>query len=283
MKIVIAGAGGLVGGELTRRLSNKHQVLPRKREDLDVTIRQAVRKLAQRERPALILNCSALGVDACEVDPSRAWRVNVEGAENLAQAASEIDAEFLHFSTNYVFDGKREDRSCYTIQDTPTPINLYGQTKLAGERAALSACERSFIVRTSWIFGAGKKNFLGTVHKRLKSTTRVRAITDISASVTYVRDLAARVEEILSIRHYSTYHVVNDGVCSYYDFALEAAKIMKLPDQVIADLIEPVKASEIHQVVRPRYTPISCTVSEQLELAPMRDWRVALADYVDND
>ena len=283
MKIVIAGAGGLVGGELTRRLSNKHQVLPLKRENLDVTDRQTVLKVVLKEHPALIINCSALGVDACELDPLSAQSVNVEGVGNLAQAASEIDAEFLHFSTNYVFDGKREDRSCYTIHDTPAPINLYGQTKLAGERAALAACERSFVVRTSWIFGAGKKNFLGTVPSRLKSTTRVRAITDISASVTYVRDLAARVEEILSTRHYATYHVVNDGVCSYYDFALEAARIMKLTRQAIADLIEPVRASEIHQVLRPLHTPMCCTVSEELGLAPMREWRAALADYIHND
>src|SRR5687767_7874267 len=108
MRVLIAGAGGLVGRELTRQLSDKHPVSALKHDQLDVTNRLAVRKLILAERPSLIINSAVLGLTACELDQSRAWDVNVTGAENLAQAAAEIDAEFLYLSTNYVFDGKRE-------------------------------------------------------------------------------------------------------------------------------------------------------------------------------
>jgi dTDP-4-dehydrorhamnose reductase len=206
------------------------------------------------------------------------------GTENLARAASGIDADFMYISTNYVFDGKREDNSLYTIQDVPAPINTYGQTKLAGERVAMSASRRTFVVRTSWVFGVGKKNFFSTVHHSLRAAKRTQSITDVWASPTYVRDLAARVNEILKHQHYSIYHVVNGGTCSYYDFALEAARVLKVSDEAIRHLIEPVKASEIRHIAqRPAFTPMRCVVSERLGLSPMRDWRASLADYVRRD
>lgn len=284
MKIVVAGAGGLVGKEFARRFYNEHQVLALKHSDLDITDAQAVRRLILDERPALIVNCAVLGVDACELEPSSAWSVNVAGAENLAKAAADIDAEVLHVSTNYVFDGKRESDSFYTIEDAPNPINVYGQTKLAGERAVNAALPRSYIVRTSWVFGAGKENFFSTAQRSLKAAKRIRAITDMCASSTYVRDLVSRSIEILTRQRYSTYHVVNDGLCSYYDFALEAARILKFSDAEVMRLIEPVKALEIpHIAQRPRYTPMRCIVSEELGLAPLRDWRAALMEYLRSD
>ena len=284
MRIMIAGAGGLVGRELARELADNHQVLALKRPDLDITDNHAVRQLVHAERPSLIIDCAVLGLGACEIDQSRAWDVNVSGTENLARAASAVDADFMYISTNYVFDGKREDNSLYTNQDVPAPINTYGQTKLAGERIAMSVSPRTFVVRTSWVFGVGKKNFFSTVHHSLRAENRTQAITDVWASSTYVRDLAARVAEILKHRHYSIYHVVNEGVCSYYDFALQAARVLKLSNAEISLLIEPVKASETRQTApRPRFTPMRCLGSEGLGLSPMRDWRASLADYIGSD
>jgi dTDP-4-dehydrorhamnose reductase len=281
---MIVGAGGLVGRELTRQLSKKHQVSALKHEDLDITDHQAINQRVHEERPSLIIDCAVLGLVACELNQSRAWDVNVDSTENLARAASGIDADFLYISTNYVFDGKRKDASLYTLEDIPAPINTYGETKLAGERAAMSASRRTFIVRTSWVFGAGKKNFFSTVHHSLRAARRTQAIADVWASATCVRDLAARVDEILMRRHYSIYHVVNSGICSYYDFALEAARVLNVSDAAITHLIEPVKASEKqHSVQRPRFTPMRCLVSERIGLSPMRDWRLSLADYIRSD
>ena len=281
MRIMIAGAGGLVGRELTKHLSSKHQVSAFKHDCLDITDRQLVKRITLRDRPSLIINCAVMGLDGCERDLSRGYNVNVIGTENLALAAAEVDAEFLHFSTNFVFDGKRDDESSYTMGDVPAPINLYGQTKLAGERRATFACPRTFIIRTSWVFGVGKKNFFSTVHGFLKSGQRIRASTDILANSTYVRDLVARVGEIIGHGRYSTYHVVNSGICCGYDFALEVARILDLTTTAKRKLIEPVSASKNgHSVKRPKYSPMRCLVSEEIGLAPMRDWRSSLTDYI---
>ena len=281
MKILIVGAGGLVGKEFARQFSNGHQVLALTHSDLDITDTPEVRRMILDESPALIINCAVLGVDACELDPSLAYAVNVIGAKTLAKAADDVDAEFLQISSNFVFGDTRRDDSFYTINDVPTPISMYGQTKLAGERVVVAGSRRSFIVRTSWVFGEGKGNFFSTAPRSLYAAKKIRAITDAWASATYVRDLVSRVHEILTFRYYSTYHVVNDGLCSYYDFALEAGRILKIPDSDLMQLIEPVKLCDLRlQAKRPRYSPMRCTVSEELGLAPLRDWRVALAEHI---
>ena len=281
MRILIAGARGFVGSALARRLSAGHTVLALAHDELDVTDGKSIRRAVLERSPGLVINCAVLGVDACERDPARAWAVNAAGPENLARAAAESGAEFLHLSTNYVFDGRREDGASYTVADVPAPINVYGRTKLGGERAALAASARSYIVRTSWVFGPGKENFLSTAHRRLRAAETVRAITHARASATYLPDLVTRISEILTRRHYATYHVVNEGACSYYEFAVEAARLVGVGEEEAARLIEPVTEAETRRAApRPPYTPLRCLVSEELGLAPLRNWREALADYV---
>jgi dTDP-4-dehydrorhamnose reductase len=220
-----------------------------------------------------------LGVDACEANPILARAVNVLGAENVAKAAAAVDADFVQLSSNYVFDGKRE--AFYTSHDAPNPINIYGQTKLQAERVAQAACPETFIVRTSWVFGNSKQNFFSTVPKSLRSGQRCRAITDVWASATYVSDLVTRAIEIVSLKRYGSYHVVNSDVCSYHDFAVEAAHVLRIPSPHLKDLIDPIKSSNLSlPAARPRYTPLKCEASEEIGLPPLRSWREALAAYI---
>jgi dTDP-4-dehydrorhamnose reductase len=282
MKIIVTGAGGLVGGCLARRFAHGHKVLALRRADLDVTDGEAVRRLLLSESPQLVVNCTVLGVDECEREPGSARALNAEAPRALAAASLEAGAEFLHFGTNYVFDGA--GRRIYTAEDEPRPLNVYGRTKLAGERAALAANPRTHVVRTSWVFGAGKESFLSTARRELSAGRRIRAIRDTWASVTYVEDLARRVEEILSRGRYGLYHVVNSGVCSYEDFAKEAARLVGLSEGEAARLIETVAEADVRRAAeRPRYTPMRCLLSAELGLAPLRDWRAALAEYVAHD
>jgi dTDP-4-dehydrorhamnose reductase len=144
------------------------------------------------------------------------------------------------------------------------------------------ALPRSYIVRTSWVFGVGKEdNFFGLAARALTERKRLRAVTDVRASVTYVADLVTRIDEILALHRYETYHVVNDGACSYYEFALEVARNLGMSSAEADSLIEAVTESELRRnTSRPRYTPMRCRVSEELGLLPLRSWRRALSQYL---
>ena len=271
MRVLITGGGGLVASALARRFDHVYAL---KHAALDVTSRSGVEEIVERLRPDLIINTAVIGVDECERDPALARRVNVDGPANLAESAARSGAAIVHFSRNYVFDGHPAKREPYGPGDEPHPINVYGRTKLAGELAVAEACARSFIVRTSWVYGPGKQSFLATVAARLKRGESVQAISDTWASTTYVADLALRVVDIVRSGVYGTYHVVNDGICSYETFARRAAELAAIPAEVAGRLIEVVSESAMNRPApRPPWTPMQCA-------PPMRSWEEALADYV---
>jgi dTDP-4-dehydrorhamnose reductase len=281
MKILVTGAAGLVGYHMARRLARDHDVLELKRGDLDISNRDAVNHCISTAKPSLIINCAVIQVDESEQYPAKAQAVNVEGPRILAEAANKMSADIIHFGTQYTFEGEPLGRPPYTIEDEPRPINMYGKTKIAGEEAVRELSARSYIIRTSWVYGSGKNSFLCTVHNDLRAGKPVRAIVDIWSSTTYVEDLIARTLQILDKRRYGTYHIVNEGVCSYYEFALEAGRLAGLSRDQIERLIETVKEADLQRsAIRPRYTPMRCLLSEELALPPMRDWRTALEDYV---
>ena len=283
MRVLITGAAGLVGSHFTRRLQTAHQVLSLTHGDLDITDRAAIERSVANSKPDLIVNCAVLQVDDSELDPQKGAAVNIEGPRLLAESANKAGAEIIHFSTQYVFAGEPLDRAPYTINDKPAPINVYGKTKLIGEEAVHEACGRSYIVRTSWVYGAGKNSFLCTVHHDLKLRKRVRAIDDIWSSTTYVEDLIDRVMMIQRTGFHGTYHIVNTGTCSYYEFALEAGRLARLDHSELDSLIEITHERNMERVAkRPRCTPLRCLLSEKLGLPPIRDWRAALAAYAES-
>ncbi len=279
MKIAITGAGGLVGSCLTQRLSADHQIIPLKHAALDITNKMAVHDFAVPERPDVIINCAVLNVDECETDKPKAHALNVAGPQYLAAAANEIGAAIVHYSTNYVFDGKEE--KVYTNKDQPRPVNNYGQTKLDGEAAVSNANPQHYILRTSWVYGIGKENFLSIIHRNLKAGKHSKVVSDCWASAMYVEDLVTRTREIIARKHAGTYQVVNDGVCSYVEFTLEAGRLMGLSEDQVYELVELIPDAEIKRpAVRPRYTPMRCLLSEELGLPVLRHWKDALAEYI---
>lgn len=257
-RFAITGANGLVGRALARRWP---EAVALSHADVDITDPDATKRVLGGFD--LVFNCAVIGVDDCERDPVLARAVNVEGPANVAASVAAI----VHFSTNYVFAGDEE--KLYSEDDEPHPVNVYGATKWEGERAVAAASARAFIIRTSWVYGPGKENFLGTVGEKLRAGERVRAIGDMFASCTYVEDLVEAVGAIVSRHPPGTFHVVNEGVVSYETFAREAAR------RVGADpsLIETVSEADVMRAPRPRYTPMRNSL-------PMRSWRGALAAYL---
>ena len=276
MKIGIIGASGLVGSHLARSLATQHELFTPRHAELDITDVAQVQAWCQRLQPELVINCSTIDVDRCEREPQLAEALNVAGPQALAVVAHELGASVLHFSTNYVFDGRTHGR-LYTQADAAEPINVYGRTKLAGEQAVRAANPQNYLVRTSWVFGSGKENFLSTVHRKLRAGQTVRAIADVWASATYVNDLVERTQEILARQRYGLYHVVNAGVLSYADFAAEAARLCEA-DAALVERVSEQAAQRLAE--RPRCTPLACSLSAELGLPPLRAWRAALATYV---
>ena len=266
-RVLIAGAGGLVASALISRFEN---VFALRHAALDIADADAVRAVCERVHPDLVVNCAVIGVDACEKDPTLAKRVNVDGPANLARAATDIGAAIVHFSSNYVFSGHRRREDPYRVDDETRPVNVYGLTKLEGERAVRDACDRAFIVRTSWVYGPAKDSFLSTAAAKLRRGERVQAIADTYANTTYVLDLANRVHDIVDRDEPGTFHVANDGVCSYEEFASEAAALVGAPRQLIDVVTE---ASMNRPAPRPACTPMLCE-------PPLRHWKDALRDYV---
>ena len=279
-RVLIAGAEGLLGRYFTAHLLGQCSLMAHSHASLDITDAEAVEATCALERPDLIVNCAVLGVDACERDPARARAVNVEGPRNLAACADAIGADLMHFSSNYVFAGDRLDELPYTVADPTHPINRYGESKLAGENAVRNACPRSFIIRSSWIFGQGKAGFVNETRLRLLARERVQAITNVRANTTFAADLVLRTLEVVRQGTYGKYHLVNAGVCSYYDIALEIGRLVGLSHADRERLIGGSSAPAASWIApRPKYTPLRCLTSEQLGLAPMRHWSAALADY----
>ncbi len=281
MKILITGAAGLVGSHLAARLADDHSVIALNHGELDVADRTAIMQRLTDIAPSLVINCAVVQVDDAEKNPGKAQAVNAQGPGFLAEAAAGLDAEMIHFSTQYAFEGEPPGRAPYTIEDELRPVNVYGRSKVAGEQAVRNACPRSFIIRTSWVYGNGKESFLCTVHRDLQAGRPLRVIDDIWSSTTYVEDLIDRVLSIRAAGCYGTYHIVNEGVCSYYDFALEAGRLVGLSRDRIDSLLQIVSEADMKRLAaRPRYTPLRCLLSERLGFAPMRPWRSALAAYV---
>jgi dTDP-4-dehydrorhamnose reductase len=274
--VLVTGAGGLLGRYVVNRFSGRHEVVAVTHQDLDIAQREAVEQTVGRLRPAVIINCAALSqVDLCETDPERAFAVNAQGPRHLAEVCRQIGAELVHISTDYVFDGTKNEP--YTIEDQENPVNLYGQSKLAGERFARDTLDRCYVVRVARLFGQGGRNFASAVVDLARRGGRVFGIIDEVGSPTYAKDLADRLETIISLGQPGVYHITNQGACSFFELAEEALRIAGL-DRVV---IEKVNSVDLGRPARrPAYTALRCLLSERLGLKPLRPWQEAIAEFV---
>jgi dTDP-4-dehydrorhamnose reductase len=278
MKVLITGAGGMVGGLLAehcRTLGDEVEAFDH--TGLDITDERAVRGVFARVKPDAALNCAAwTDVDGCELDPQRAFLVNSQGVESLATASRLAGACFVTVSTDYVFDGRRAGHF-YTQRDDPHPLSAYGASKLEGERRAQAAMARTVVVRTGWIFGPGGRNFLATALERARRGERLRAISDAYGTPTYAADLAARLRELAALDLPGVFHVVNSGEgTSYEGFARAAAAASGVGGVEIEGVLTD---SLRRPAPRPRNSRLRCLLSEAIGLAPLRDWRDALGDF----
>jgi dTDP-4-dehydrorhamnose reductase len=214
-------------------------------------------------------------VDRCEREPDWAFAVNESGPRFLARACRESGAEIVHVSTDYVFDGAKS--GFYTQQDEPRPPCVYGRSKLAGEFAVREEAEKFYIIRTSWLFGVGGKNFGSRVIEYARKGLPLKGVVDQTSIPTYAPDAAARIEEIIRLGAHGLYHVTSTGAATWHEFAKLALELAGLSDVEII----PIKRADLNQLApRPHNSAMHCVVSEKLGLAPLRHWRDALPEFV---
>ncbi|MDY0279717.1 MAG: dTDP-4-dehydrorhamnose reductase [Salinivirgaceae bacterium] len=245
-KIVVTGANGQLGNAIQELANNypNFEFIYTDVQDLDITNKEATVQFISTVNPQAIINCAAYtAVDKAEENQSVAEKINVVGIENLAIAAKNINAYLLHVSTDFVFDGKSSIP--YIETDLPDPKSVYGTTKWKGEQALINSQTRYAIVRTSWLYSAGNANFLNTMMKLGAEKSHLNVVFDQVGTPTAAPDLA---NAILTMTYMTladkkeitgTYHFSNEGVCSWYDFAVRIMKIAKLPA-----IVNPIHATE---------------------------------------
>ncbi len=222
LKVLVTGAGGQLGCEISRLASTQPdlEVIAASSGELDVGDREAVLSAVGGHRPDLIVHAAAwTAVDACETDPGRAFRVNALGTRNVAEAAERHSAHLVSLSTDYVFDGTASRP--YNEWDQTNPLSVYGASKLAGEREALSVCPGATVVRTSWVCGAFGNNMLKTILRLAATDGPLRFVDDQVGCPTFTSDLAAMLLRLGRERAPGIVHVTNQGATSWYQFATE--------------------------------------------------------------
>lgn len=278
MKILVTGANGMVARAVIAHCESiGDEVSPFTRQTLDIADRQSVFEVLNETKPDAVINCAAYtDVDGAETNAEKCCAANAAGVENLALAARKIDCGFVTISTDYVFDGAKTD--FYTQRDTPNPLSVYAQSKLAGERLAQNAYARSIVVRTGWIYGDGGTNFLSVMHNLLAAGKTIKAISDAYGTPTFAKDLARRLREIARLDLPCVFHVTNSGAgASYEDFAQKVCELGGFD----ANLLESVPNESLKRpAARPQSSKLACVFSDRLGLPPLQNWENALAEFL---
>ncbi|MCA1682631.1 MAG: dTDP-4-dehydrorhamnose reductase [Actinobacteria bacterium] len=274
MRLLVCGATGMLGRDVVRAAELAgHAVLATSRGDLDVTDWEATRRAAQDAHPHAIVNCAAYtNVDGAEAEPESAMRVNAQGARNVSAAAAEIDASVLYVSTDYVFDGSKD--TPYVESDEPSPLGSYGSSKLAGEIDTAAVNPRHHLVRTSWLFGTGGRNFVETMLELGSRRGEVSVVTDQVGSPTYTPHLAEGIVRVLGSDSYGLHHMTGAGQCSWFDFAVAIFDRAGLPCSVLPTTTERTG----RPAPRPAYSVLATQRDDAIHLPA---WQAGLDDYMD--
>ncbi|HEV8681909.1 MAG TPA: dTDP-4-dehydrorhamnose reductase [Actinomycetota bacterium] len=228
MRIVVTGAGGGVGRALMERAAD-HEIVGLGHDELPVEERGQVLDRIRRSRPDVVVHLGAMtGVDACEDDPDRAFAVNAQGTANVADAARETAALMVYTSTDYVFDGEKEEP--YVESDSPNPLSAYGRSKLAGEDEVRLRAPEHLVVRTGWLFGVGK-DFFSRSLARLAAGESVEAIVDRNGTPTYVPHLAGGLVALLTSGLRGLVHLAGPEPTTWFDLLARARDLAGLPGE----------------------------------------------------
>lgn len=275
MRILITGILGQLGTALRATLSG-HQVAGIDLPEVDITEREAVFTAVARAQPEVIIHTAAYtNVDGCAKNPELAYKVNALGTQNVALACLEYGAEMVHISSNEVFAG--DNPAGYEEWIPLNPVNPYGRTKAAAEFHVRSILNQCYIVRFSWLYAPGGRNFIHAILKRARETGQLRVVTDEVAHPTYVKDLAEAIARLIKTHQYGTYHLPNAGACSRWEFANEILRLAGLNEVTNT----PILGREFKRASSPPPYAGLHNINGAAIGITLRPWQEALADYME--
>ena len=224
MKILVTGVKGQLGYDVVQEGEKRGlEMFGTDVDSMDITDAGQVRKVMEAYKPDGVIHCAAYtAVDAAEEHQEICRKINVNGTRNIAEVCRDMDIPLMYFSTDYVFDGQGEN--FWKEDDERQPLNVSGQMKYEGELAVQELVQKYFILRISWVFGVNGSNFIKTMLRLGKERGAVGVVSDQMGSPTYTYDLAKLVLDMFQTDKYGVYHVTNDGICSWYEFACEIFK-----------------------------------------------------------
>jgi dTDP-4-dehydrorhamnose reductase len=279
-KVVVFGSGGQLGVELVREFTERgYSVEGFERTNVDIADPVRVEQVLAQADPEIVLNSAAYNqVDVAEREPQPAFVANGLAVRNLAMACRQLDAQLVHFSTDYVFDGTAG--RAYTEEDRPRPLGAYGVSKLAGELYAQAYLEQPLVIRTCGVFGPGglrtaRGNFIETMLRLASAKRPIRVVEDHVASPTYAPLLAARAADLVERKQRGLFHVGGGMPISWFDFAAAIFRVAGLHPE-----LQPTNEREYRTAARrPKYSALSNAKMERAGVAPMPPLKEALADY----
>jgi dTDP-4-dehydrorhamnose reductase len=276
MKVLILGARGMLGKDLVPILSTENEVLGRDIDDFDISDQKRVQKEIETFHPEVVINAAAYtDVDGCESRRELAFSVNAEGARNVALACAETRARMIHLSTDYVFNG--HSQSPYLEEDLPNPLNVYGASKLQGERYIQETLRNYLIIRTEWLYGRHGKNFVDTILSKAGQQKELRVVDDQRGAPTFTKDLGLAISRLIKIGALGVLHVTNSGSCTWFVFAREVLKEKGLNHVQVV----PISSAELARPARrPAYSALDCRKFEKLTGSKMRPWEEALKEHL---
>jgi len=282
MKIAIIGANGRLGAALAREYARDFELTSFERRQLDLGQLDRVRSALAATKFELLINCAALtNVDYCESHREEAFVVNAEAPRLLAEIANEKSARLVHFSTDYVFDGKKTDP--YVEEDKAVPLSVYGESKLEGEDRVLEVSSQHLVIRLSWVFGPDKPSFIDQIIQRAREKDVVTAVADKFSAPTFTIDVAGWLRLVVEKNANGILHLTNNGGCSWQEwaqYAIDVCRSRGLP--LKAERVEAVSLGDMKNFVaqRPVHTVLSTAKFTALTGVQPRHWREAVAEYI---
>ncbi len=285
--IWLIGNKGMLGQEVEKLLKRKKLSYLASDKEVDITNYQILKEFIKDIKLTWIINCSGYTeVDKAEKEIEKAFLINRDGVRNISKIATEKQAKLIHLSTDYVFNGEKDTHLSYMEDDKTEPINLYGESKLAGEREIKETFKKYFILRTAWLYGRGGKNFVSTMLKLFKEKEEIKVVSDQWGSPTYTVDLAEVILKMINndSDKFGIYHFTNEGMTSWYEFAsaiYKKAKRLGLIEDNKKMLIEPIKTEDYPTAARrPRYSVLSNEKVKREFNLKIRNWDKALEDFL---